>query len=146
MQRVKCVVLPQGLCDPQVTNYTKAIIQQLNCVSTKGARLAAAVEEKYPHAMRYHQRRQQSHRKNYAIAEDWDVPGSISVHPPVSKEQPTIINLYAQFDMGKPCHQQPFAFPPGVYDSTQQRKQWFWQGLQQITTMKQCPKSLAFTD
>ena len=68
------------------------------------------------------------------------------LHPPVMKEQPTIINLYAQFDMGKPCRKRPFAFPPGVYDAARQRKKWFWQGLQQIATMKQRPKSVVFAD
>ena len=48
--------------------------------------------------------------------------------------------------MGKLGRQRPFAFPAGVYDSARQRKKWFWQGLQQIATMKQRPKSLAFAD
>ena len=144
VQRVSCICLPQGVCDQDLPRHAQAVVQQLNCVGTTAGGLAAAVQERWPHAIPYQRTNPQAQLHGYAKPEDWDTPGLVQVHPARSTGEPTIINLFAQFDMGRPGRKRAIPFPPGIYDTSRQREDWFWRGLLRITQWKDRPKSIAF--
>ena len=144
VQRVNRVCLPQGICDPDLLRHAQAVVQQLNCVGTNAGGLAAAVQKRWPHAVPYQQRAPQARMHGYAKPEHWDMPGTVQIHSARRNDEPTIINLFAQFDLGKPGRKRAIPFPSGIYDTSRQREDWFWRGLLRITQWKDRPESLAF--
>ena len=144
LTRIKEICLPGGVCDPELCQYAEAFVQQLNCVSTSAAGLTMEVERRWPHAVPYRRRRPQDRLHRYARPEDWTKPGTMHVHHGRRNGEPTILNLFAQFDMHRPGRRRAIHYPPGVYDTARQREQWFWQGLQRITQMPEKPASIAF--
>ena len=77
-------------------------------------------------------------------------PGTIDCcrRGPSTAGLPTVINLFAQYQMGAPSTRASRMgnppFPPGVVDSAAQREEWFQQCLNAIAVLTPKPASLAF--
>ena len=135
-----------GLLDPAVRTWAATYVQQLNCVSTTPKGLAEAVGRRWPQANVYAKRESQPGNPHYARCEQWDTLGTITVHPPVRRDDPAIINVYGQFDRGGPTGLKAasLAFPRRVYDTRRQREEWFWSALDEIAALPERPTTLAF--
>ena len=144
--RLKRLKTRAGLLDPAVRTWAATYVQQLNCVSTTPKGLAEAIGRRWPQANVYAKRRSQPGNPHYAQCEHWDNPGTISVHPPVRRDDPAIINVYGQFDKGGPrgLKASSLAFPRQVYDTRRQREGWFWSALDEIAALPERPTTLAF--
>lgn len=96
------------------------ICQQINslCVTPRG--FAEVLAKAYPYSNTYANRKRLG-RKNLCIESDRDPPGTIRIHQ--SPSNPTIVNLVAQYRMGKPgkWHQDV----PGPADTKEERIMWF---------------------
>ena len=102
-------------------------MQQLDCVSTTVTGRAEPLLAKWPHAMPQLRQAPAERQHGYAKPDDWDLPGSIEVHPSQQQDKPAIINLFAQFGKGPPGDRRVLQYPSGVYDNQAQREHWFWQ-------------------
>jgi len=144
--RLKRLQTRAGLLDPAVRTWAATYVQQLNCVSTAPKGLAEAIGRRWPQANVYARRESQPGNPHYARCEHWDNPGTISVHPPVRRDDPAIINMYGQFDKGGPrgLKTTSLAFPRQVYDTRRQREEWFWSALDEIAALPERPTTLAF--
>ena len=95
--------LPGGILDDAVLSRADAITQQLNCVGCDGAGLAAAVAKKLPYGCSYKHRRRSAPNSPFAVKADYATMGDIDVRaPPAGSQGPTVINLFAQLNMGAP--------------------------------------------
>ena len=101
------------------------IVQQCNCLTIQSRGLAQSISKVFPDADTYSKRR--SDVKNVAIAEDRDVPGSISIHKKV-------INMYAQWRPGRVGGPYFSHYPESVQPETvKSREKWFLQCLNAIS-------------
>lgn len=88
---------------PFETNVTH-VVQQLNCLTTRGAGLSRSVSKKWPWADVYSRRTKMSRRENLAAVTSQAVPGTILVDtPPVDVEAPFCVSFFAQWDYGRPA-------------------------------------------
>ena len=138
------IQLPDCICDDRVPRHSHTIVQQLDCVSTTVNGRAEALLAKWPHAMWQLRRAPMERQHGYAVPSDWDLPGSIEVHPSQQANEPTIINLFAQFGRGMPGVRRTIRYPEGVYDNPAQREHWFWQCLTCVSQLHDRPESIAF--
>jgi len=100
------------------------ICHQCNCVSHGAAGLAAVLFANYTYA------------DCYSTRWEPDKPGTINVARGGEPCEPNIINMFAQYNPGKPRDDDP------VGDSAEHRKKYFISCLREIKKLN--PKSLAF--
>ncbi len=101
------------------------IVQQTNCVTTRGAGLAGAIEKRFKFCNVYKKR----------INKDGSVtqsePGTYEVFVnPESDEDPVVVCLMAQFAPGSSGNYlKGYITPEGVLDTYIQRLQWFHESM-----------------
>jgi hypothetical protein len=96
------------------------ICQQINSLSVKPRGFSEVLAKAYPYSNTYANRKRLG-RKNLCIESDRDPPGTIRIYQ--SPCNPTIVNLVAQYRMGKPgkWHQDV----AGPEDTKMERTTWF---------------------
>ena len=100
---IQFLSLPGGVLDDAVLNRADAIAQQLNCVGCDGRGLAEGVAKKLPYGCSYAERRRMPPQNKFAVPGDRAEMGEIDVRrPPPGQQGPTVINLFAQWEMGAP--------------------------------------------
>lgn len=110
------------------------IAQQCNCYTVRGHGLSATIAKHFgPSGDPYATRKAQG-RRNLAIPEDRDVPGTIRVL------NERIICMFAQLCPGKPG--KFTSYPKWDSDTAKQREKWFEECLGAIEEI--CPTSVAF--
>jgi len=140
------LTLQGGVVDRNICDHAEAIVQQLNCIGVNGRGLAKAVADAFPYGCSY-AARARSDRWGIAAPSSFAVPGSIDVRrPPRPGRQPTVINLFSQWEMGAPLKYNRVHTPgaPHVQDSAAQREAWFAQCLERLSGLDPRPASLAF--
>ena len=86
-----------------VRKQTPFIVQQLNCVGCVPAGLALAAAKKYPYCNSYSEREPKGLSGNACIHEHRAEPGTIDIRVPHQGTRgPRVINLFAQWDLGRP--------------------------------------------
>lgn len=104
------------------------VVHQLNCLSTYGAGLYAAVARRWPWADVY--RRRERGSDGVAIVRTRGDPGCAVLCDPLPDEDaPVVVGVYGQWDVGGPSRSRPGhpAHPEG--DTAENRLRWFGEGL-----------------
>lgn len=97
--------LIDGILDDGGT--AEAIAQQSNCIGTECQGLAVGLAIKYPYGCPYGKRRRMPLGK-FAVSADRPWPGSIDVrHSPAAVAGPTVINMFAQWELVPGAQIQP---------------------------------------
>ena len=119
-----------------------------NCVGVDGRGLAAGVAAKLPYGCPYADRRPMPPARRFAVPEDRATPGTIEVRKAPAAvlgapSRPSVICLYAQFEMGGPDkYKRVTPMPPS--DGKAAREGWFRQCLAAIAQLSPPPSSVAF--
>lgn len=100
----------------------KFIAHQTNCISKGAAGIAAKIFQKYPYA------------NSYITRANYSSPGTIEIFGN-NQNQRYIINMYAQFNPGKPDNSK--------IDNQEIRKRYFYNCLKEIAKIKDL-ESIAF--
>tara|TARA_B110001452_G_scaffold85393_1_gene69781 strand:- start:161 stop:820 length:660 start_codon:yes stop_codon:yes gene_type:complete len=136
---------PNGILDDSLLREVDAIVQQCNCIGCEGKGLALGIANKWAWGSSYSGRRRMPPANRFAVPEDRAIPGTIDVRRgPPGSGTPLVINLFAQYEMGKPGVYKRVPFPPGVNDLAPQRERWFAECLEAISRLPSKPRSVAF--
>ena len=113
-----------------------------NCVGCDGKGLADGVAKKLPYGCSYTGRRRMPPKNKFAVPEDRAVPGTIDVRRAPAggevfdaKPRPTVINIFAQFEMGGPGKYNRVKPAPAGGDGAAAREGWFKECLGRIGRM-----------
>ena len=128
--------------DPAVTSRYQAVAHQTNCIIRTGAGLADGVATELPHGCPYKGRKPcpstlGTKLERFAGSQSRAVPGTIECRGPKEGSGPGVINMHAQWELGKsleynriPC--------PNAYgeDSAETRIKWSLACLDKIGRLR----------
>jgi O-acetyl-ADP-ribose deacetylase (regulator of RNase III) len=117
------------------------VVQQCNCVSTKGHGLSRHIALRFPYADPYVSRRRMQHAMNLAVPEDRPQPGTIAIYGNNDLGQRKIVCAFAQFGMGTSGSYNNADFRLGE-DTAAMRHRWFEECLDRVADL--APRSVAF--
>jgi hypothetical protein len=142
---VQYLSLPGGVLDDTILARVDAIAQQLNCVGCDGRGLSEGVAKKLPWGCSYSSRRRMPPQNKFAVPEDRAALGTIDIRPPPAGKRPTVINMFAQWEMGTPGkYNRVKPAPPS--DSAATRERSFQECLEKVGALQggSRPSSIAF--
>lgn len=130
------------------------IVQQCNCLCIRPHGLSKAIADKWPWADPYGKRKQMG-KRNMAVFEDWDTPGTWLAHACFgSKVKLHVVDLFAQLDYGVAEDNPNYLKPPpwrqnrlkvlasskfkNNPDTMANRLEWFYKALESMCS--QLPK------
>lgn len=142
--RVSFKTLPEGVLDDQLA--VAAVAQQTNCIWVEGKGLAGRLARKWPYGCPYLDRRRMP-GSNFATPEDRPEPGSCDARFPTNPVcGPTVINMFAQWELDPALNLNRVPAPHGMVDSAQQRERWFQECLESLDALPAVLPSIAFPD
>ena len=113
-----------------LTSNCDIIVQQCNCVTIKSHGLSNAINNKYPYADMYSQRK----AKSGNMAKTADTPGTCKIMVPHSPGDPHVACLLGQYYPGKSGNywSKSYTHVKEYDDSTENRLLWFEQALDSL--------------
>ena len=101
------------------------IVQQCNCVTITACGLSKVIKQKWKWADPYGSRRREG-RKNCAISDDRDIPGTIRVLETKETKTPKVVCLFSQWSPGKSNIRYEKTYPDGKYDRLRYFEECLW--------------------
>ncbi|KAJ1618206.1 hypothetical protein T492DRAFT_849500 [Pavlovales sp. CCMP2436] len=137
--------LAGGVLNRGLLGEIAAIVQQCNSIGCDGRGLSQEISDALPYGCPYRVRGRAVGCR-FAAPDQRAAPGTIDARADPLLGGATVINLFAQWEMGAPLKYNRVPPPRGVRDSKPQRAAWFKECLDQVSLLRPLPASIAFPE